>query len=82
MFNTKKISENVKEKLLNRLDEIIKILNIWKRVLAKVFEIIQIKNLQTMGEWIFREITIGPLVGVVDQCWTTKSLNNDEFFNF
>ena len=28
MFNTKKISENVKEKLLNRLDEIIKILNI------------------------------------------------------
>ncbi len=28
MFNTKKISEKVKEKLLNRLDEIIKILNI------------------------------------------------------
>ena len=28
MFNTKKISEKVKEKLLNRLDEIIKIVNI------------------------------------------------------
>ena len=35
MFNTKKISENVKEKLLNRLDEIIKILNIWKNVFGK-----------------------------------------------
>ena len=35
MFNTKKFSEKVKENLVNRLDEIIKILNMWKKSFIK-----------------------------------------------
>jgi len=35
MFNTKKFSGKVKEKLVDRLDEIIKILNVWKKSFIK-----------------------------------------------